>query len=203
MAITNLGQLKSAIRDWQQDATILDDIADDLVTLSQGYLNRFLRTREMVTQVDITPVSGLFALPSDFLQVRHVAELGSYRIPLKYVSMEGADRLFPYRESGTGIFYTFIGSNIEVFPTTTNDIELTYYAKLGAFADDDASDWLLMKMPNLYLAAGQAMAAEYLKDDAEFTKQASIVDMYVKMLNAEDDGAEMGDASYTPEGFVV
>jgi hypothetical protein len=47
------------------------------------------------------------------------------------------------------------------------------------------------------------MAAEYLKDDAEFTKQASIVDMYCKMLNAEDDGAEMGDASYTPEGFVV
>jgi hypothetical protein len=95
MAITNFGQLKSSIRDWQQDATILDDIADDLVTLSQGYLNRFLRTREMVTQVDITPVSGLFALPSDFLQVRHVAELGSYRIPLKYVSMEGAVKAGP------------------------------------------------------------------------------------------------------------
>jgi hypothetical protein len=203
MALSTYGELKAAIRDWQQDATILDNVAADLVTLSQGYLNRFLRVREMITQSDITPAAGLFALPSDFLQVRHIAELGSARIPLKYIGLEGADRLFPDRESGTGIFYTFIGSNIRVFPTTTNDIELTYYAKLAAFDDDNDTDWLLAKMPNLYLAAGQAMAAEYLKDDAEFTKQASIVDMYVKMLNAEDDGAEMGDASYTPEGFVV
>lgn len=203
MAISTYGELKTALENWQYASTSLTAVAADIVTLAQGYINRRLRVREMVTQDDITPTAGLFALPSDFLQVRHIAELGSYRIPLKYIALEGADRLFPTRQSGTGLYYTFIGSNIRVFPTTTNDIELTYYAKLAAFDDDSDTDWLLTKMPNLYLAACQAMAAEFLKDDAEFQKQATIADMYISMLNAEDDGAELADATYTPEGFVV
>lgn len=205
MAISNYGTLKTAIESFQYGAGSLTTQAADLVTLAQGYLNRRLRTRHQVTQVEITPDPATFLhpLPDDFLQVRHVAELASYRRKLTYIALDAADTLYPYREDGLGVHYTIIGSNIEVFPATSNDIELTYYAALGAFSDDDQTDWLLTKMPGLYLGAGQMYAAEFLKDDAELQKQATIVDMMIALLNAEDDGAEMADATYTPQGQVA
>jgi hypothetical protein len=202
MAITNYGELKTAVQTWMFDAGDIGTNAADMVTLAQGYLNRRIRCRDMITQADITPTAGLFTIPSDFLQPRHVAELFSTsRRPLRLITLERADRLYPDREAGQGIWYAIIGSSIRVFPTITNDIELTYYARLGAFASDSATDWLLTKFPNLYLSAACMYAAEFLKDDAEVQKQASIVEMYVSMLNSEDDAAELADAEYIAEGF--
>jgi hypothetical protein len=205
MALSTYGDLKSAITAWQYGATSLTANAADLVTLAQGYLNRRLRCREMVTQTDIEIAADNenYALPSGFLQVKHVTELATSRRRLRYLSLDIADRLYPDRESGLGVYYTIIGSNIQVFPTTSNDIELTYFAALSAFAEEDDTDWLLAKMPNLYLSAGQMYAAEFLKDDAEVQKQATIVDTYIAMLNAEADGAELVDASYIAEGWPV
>ena len=202
MAITNYGELRTAVQSWMFDAGDVGTNAADMVTLAQGYLNRRIRCRDMITQSNITPSSGLFAIPSDYLQVRHVVELyGTSRRPLNLITLEKADRIFPDREAGLGQFYAIIGSNIRVFPTITNDIELTYYARLGAFASDAATDWLLTKFPNLYLSAACMYAAEFLKDDAEVQKQAAIVEMYVSMLNAEDDAAELADASFMAEGY--
>jgi len=202
MAITNYGELKTAIQAWQYDAGDISTYAADIVTLAQGFLNRRLRCRQMITQATITPTAGLFTLPTDFLQVRHVAELyGTSRRALRYITLEQSDRRYPDREAGTGGFYTIIGSSLRVFPTITNDIELTYYGALAAFASDGATDWLLTRMPNLYLSTGAMYAGELLKDDSEVQKQAAIVDMYISMMNAEDDGAEMADAEYMAEGF--
>jgi hypothetical protein len=203
MAISTYGELKTAIETWMYGAGSLTAPADDLVALSQGYINRKLRCRKMIQQSDISIDGGVYPLPSDFLQVKHVAELATSRRRLRYISLENADRLYPDRESGEGIYYTIIGSNIEVYPTTDNDIELTYYKRLAAFTDDSQTDWLLSWMPNLYLSAGQMYAAEFLKDDAEVQKQALIVDTYISMLNAEDDGAELADATFMAEGYPV
>jgi hypothetical protein len=202
MAITNYGELKTAIRDWMfADADITSN-AEDFVTLAQSYLNRRLRCRDMITQATLTISSELFALPSDYLQWRNLVEVASLRRPLSYITQEEADEIYPDRPSGLGVNFTIIGSNIRVYPTPANDLELTYYARLGAFASDAATDWLLTKFPNLYLAAGCMMAAEYLKDDGEAQKQLAIVDMYVSLLSAEDDLGEMSNAGMYIEGHV-
>jgi hypothetical protein len=196
MAITNCGELKTAIRDWMfADADITSNAAD-FVTLSQGWLNRNLRCREMITVADITIGSGVYALPSDYLQYVHVVEKASTRRPLTFISQTEADRVYPSRPSGLGETFTIIGTNIRVFPTPSNQIELTYYAKLGAFASDSATDWLLTKLPNLYLSAGCMFAAEYLKDDAEAQKHLAIAQMYVDQLKAEDDANILYGAAY-------
>jgi hypothetical protein len=203
MAITNYGELKTAIRDWMfADADIASNAAD-FVTLAQGYLNRRLRCRDMITQATLSiDVNNLFALPSDYLQWRNLVEVASLRRPLSYITQEEADEVYPDRPSGLGVNFTIIGSNIRVYPVPANDLELTYYAHLGAFPTDADTDWLLTKFPNLYLAAGCMMAAEYLKDDGEAQKQLAIVDMYVGMLSAEDDLGEMSNAGMHIEGHV-
>jgi hypothetical protein len=196
MAITNYGELKTAIRDWMfADADITSNAAD-FVTLSQGWLNRNLRCREMITVSDITIGSGVYALPNDYVQYVHVVEKAAIRRPLTFISQTEADRVYPSRPSGVGENFTIIGTNIRVFPTPSNQIELTYYAKLGTFANDAATDWLLTKLPNLYLSAGCMFAAEYLKDDAEAQKHLAIAQMYVDMLKAEDDANILYGAAY-------
>ena len=203
MAITNYGELKTAVQTWMFDAGDIAASASDMVTLAQSLLNRRIRRREMITQSDITPTAGLFALPDDFLQVRHVAELnGTRRKPLKLITLEQSDRIYPDREAGIGTHYAIIGSNIRVFPTITNDIELTYYASLAAFSSDSATDWLLQKFPNVYLSAACMFAAEYIKDDNEVQKHMAMLDMYVSMLNSEDDAAEFADAEFMAEGMI-
>ena len=202
MSLSTYGQLKTAIQNWQYNAGTLTAEAADLVTLAQGYINRRLRCRQMVTTTDLSPTSGVFTIPSNYLQVRSVVELDTYRRPLQYIAPEKADAFYPYRESGEGRHFTIVGSSLRVYPTVTNDIELTYYAALAAFTDDADTDWLLTRFPNLYLNAGQMYAAEFLKDDAEVSKQAVIVDQYIGMLNAEDDGAEWATGAYQAEGYV-
>jgi hypothetical protein len=200
MAITNYGELKTAIKAWQYNAKPIQTYAADIVTLSQGWLNRNLRCREMITVSDITIGSGVYALPSNYLQYVHVVEKASTRRPLTFISQTESDRVYPSRPSGLGETFTIIGSNIRVFPTPSNQIELTYYAALAAFANDAATDWLLTKLPNLYLATGCMFAAELLKDDVETQKQLAIAQMYLDQLKAEDDGNILYGAAYFGDG---
>lgn len=193
MAISTYGELKTAIGSWAFDSGSAIN-AGDMVTLAQGYINRRLRCRSMITQADISVSSGLYALPSDYLQYRLVVEKASPRRKLGFITMDKADESYPDRPSGLGIHFTIIGSNIRVFPTPSNDIELTYYARLAAMTNDDDTDWLLGRCPNLYLAAGQMYVADFLKDNAEAAKQKAVVDLLIDDIHAEDMASEFANA---------
>lgn len=202
MAIANYGDLKTRIGDFMFDAGIVDTEAADIVTLSQAMLNVKLRCREMVTSTDLSPTSGVFTLPSDYAQWRMVVEKASQRRPLEFISMEEAEEIYPDRPSGLGVHFTITGSSLRVFPTIANDINFVYYARLGAFADDDATDWLLTRYPHVYLCAGQMIAAEFIKDDAEYAKHAAALERYVDMIHAQDDLAEMASAGIHIQGVT-
>lgn len=186
MSITNYGELKTAVQEWLYDNSSVTAYASDFITLAQGYLNRVLRCREMVTQTDISISSGLYALPADYLEWRHVVEKASIRRPLNFISLASADNMFPDRPSGLASHFTVIGSNIRCYPTPTNDIELTYYAKIAALSADSDTDWLLTKMPNLYLSTSLMYAAEFIKDDEEAAKHKGLADLYIEQIRSED-----------------
>lgn len=200
MAFSTFGGLKTAIEDWCYDSSAITGYLDDIVTLSQAYLNRRLRCREMITQATLTISSGLFTIPTGYLQWRSLVQVTSPRRRLQFITYDKADDLYPDRPAGLANHFTIIGSSIRAFPTPTTSLELTYYAALSAPASDSATDWLLTKMPNVYLNAGQMFAAEFLKDDAEMQKQAAILDIYIAMLNSEDDAAELAGAGSLPAG---
>jgi len=194
MALANYGDLKTRIADFMFDAGIVDTEAADIVTLSQAMLNTTLRSREMVTSVDLSPTAGVFTLPTDYAQWRMVVEKASQRRPLEYITMEEAEEVYPDRPSGLGQYFTITGSSLRVFPTITNDINFVYYARLGAFASDSATDWLLTRYPHVYLCAGQMVAAEFIKDDAEYAKHAAALERYISMIHGQDDAAEIASA---------
>jgi hypothetical protein len=197
MAITNYGELKTAIGSWAFDSGSAINAAD-MVTLAQGYLNRKLRCRDMLKQSDLTISSGLYTLPADYLQYRLLVEKSATRRPLSFISMDRAEQIYPDRPSGLGIHWTIIGTKIRVYPTPSNQVELTYYGRIAAFSADSDTDWLLGKLPNLYLSCGQMYVADFLKDTAEAAKQKAVTDQYIDDLMAEDMASEFANA----EGYT-
>lgn len=200
MAITNYGELKTAIDDWVGET--LTATAADFVTLAQNHISTSLRHRRMIaTPTDLSPTSGEFTIPDDYRIFRRVVELsGTTRRPLEYITPEVSDSMYPTRPAGLGCHFTTVGNKIRVFPTITNDIELTYFADLAAFSADGDTDWLLTKNPMLYLRASQMMAADFLKDDTELQKQATLVSTLISNLNAENELGEFGNAGITLSG---
>ena len=196
--LNTYGELKAQIESWMLASSEITASADLVVRLSQPYINLKLRAREMLTVADITVNGSRIALPNGYLAYRRVVVIyGDRRIPLKFVSLDKSDEMYPFAVGGTPRHFTVIGNYIQVFPVQADgtQVELTYYTRLEQFQSDDASDWLLASYPNIYLAAGQMYAAEFIKENEEAQKQAAICDVLISMVNAQDEQSEYSEAS--------
>lgn len=200
MAITNYGELKTAIQTWLYGASFVSANAEDMVTMAHAYLMTRIRNRNMVTKTDLTIASNEFTLPDDFIREIHVAELASERRTLGKITWKAADAIYPSRPSGLADHYAIRGTKLIAFPYPSNDVELTYYARTPMFTADSGTNWLLDMMPNLYLAAGLMYAAQYAMEDGEMQKQAQVCDILIKLVNDEDDEAMTNNLEYIPEG---
>ena len=69
--------------------------------------------------------------------------------------------------TGTTRYYTQINGAFQVLPAPSSAItyDLRYYAKIPALSSTNASNWLLLKSPDLYLYSSLLGATVFLKDD--------------------------------------
>lgn len=199
MAITTFAELKAAATDWlaRDDAA---SYGDDAVLMAEGYFNRRLRHRKMVTKEDLTPTSGVCSLPDDYLKYRRVVEKAALRRPLEHISDDGADELYPSRVSGPACHFAIIGDTLETYPLATNDIELTYYQEIPALSESNSSNWLLAKAPNLYLRATQVQLLTLINEmeSARFVTTLRMAEGMIDELNEEAEMAEYAGAVIRP-----
>lgn len=204
MAINSYATLRTAIADWlaRED---LGDYIQDFVTLAENWLNYGsldsspLRCREMETTATLTMTDGVGTVPSDFLQTIRAVEDGSVRQVLQYITPQAMDTLLPSRYGGPGYFYTIVGDELQTAPLVSNDVLLTYYQALPPLAEND-ENWLILKAPGIYLRASLAQAAEFLKNDAEAAKQASMAQALMAGLNRSDMVGRYARAGVTIAG---
>lgn len=162
-----------------------------------------LRCREMELILEITPDvdDNTVALPDDYLEYRSVVELASIRRPLKYITADQAEQFFPIRSGGgLATHFYIVGETLYPVPTTDNDIELTYYQKIPALTEDNTTNWLLEKNKSIYFRGALMMAADFIKDDAEFAKHQSIVRSLVAGMNKADVVSRYNRASVSLRG---
>jgi hypothetical protein len=186
MTIATYAELKTAIVNWYKDRSDLTTYADELIDLAEGYFNAELRVREMEKTTDLTPTAGVCTLPADFLEIIQVVELSSFRRSLEYITKRVADDYYPTRTAGLSCHYMVVGSSLTALPISANDIELTYYQKIPALSNSTTTNWLLTKMPNIYLHACLMYAAEFLKEDDQIAKEAEFVGRFQDQLAALD-----------------
>lgn len=178
------------------------------ISMFEDYLNYGtdmdppLRCREMEAAEEITPDDELVcALPDDYLEYRTVVELASIRRPLKYITSDQAEQFYPTRTGGglASHFY-IIGDFLYPVPQTENDIELVYYQKIPALTETNTSNWLTENHNSIYLRGALMMAADFIKDDAEYQKHASFVRGLIAGMNRADAVGRYNRASVSLRG---
>ncbi len=201
-SITTYTGLKAAIQSFYKDRSDLP--FDDLIGLAEAYFNVELRCREMEVVEDLTPdVDGVCTLPTDYLEYKRVVELASIRRPLEYITEDGADSLYPTRTAGLACHFMIVGNELTALEISSNDIELTYYQQIPALSDSNSTNWLLTRMPNLYLHCCLMYAAEWAKDPsstASMVHEAALVDKYKQLLIGLDNRAKFANAGVTIPG---
>lgn len=207
----NYSELQAAIQGWaaRSDADVVTETAN-FIAFSTDMFNHGipasgiapLRVREMVTVASITPASGACALPSDYLQYRRVVEKASIRRELQYVVPSYTDQQYPDRASGLSCDFTIVGSSLYMFPVSTNDIELTYYAEIPDLSDVATTNWLLTKQPSLYLHAGLMQLAMFTKDNELLARSQAIVTSIIDGLNATDELANYARTGTRMKGLT-
>lgn len=203
MTITNIGTLQAAAESWLERSDISDalflefanSVADKLmrgVLAPDGrtWIVPPLRIAAMLTTATLTTSGASVALPADWLEFERVW----------IDATDGKDLLFtPVRQfrsdpdsqlTGTPIKYTIDGGTIYVAPTSDADLEVSYYAKLGAFTGDSSTDAILTAHPRIYLAGVLEEALSWIGDDAREMKEGMKFALGVKGLNANDKQAQ-------------
>jgi hypothetical protein len=168
MALDTFSGLKTTIADYLNRDDLTSAIPS-FITLAEAKFNRKLRVRQMVKRATATLDTQYFAFPSDFLQAKEF-QLNTNPITyLQYVTQNQGDygSATNYVAAGKPLFYTIIGTQIQVIPTPDTGYtgELTYYGKIPALSDSNTSNWLLAYAPDLYLYGSLVEATPYLKDD--------------------------------------
>jgi hypothetical protein len=196
MDFTSYSGLQSAITEW----LARDDLASEVpafIFLAESLINQKLRHRKMEAVVTLTPSSDVCTLPDDFLKSRQVS-YGANETILEGITPEIAKA--HYRNSGSSTCaYTIVGDDLKLYPSGTEDVELTYYQKIPALSDSNTSNWLLVEAPHLYLAASKAMAADFVNDMEEYQKNVAISGTVIQSLNEQSDISQYSNMRYMPK----
>lgn len=197
MSISNYTELKSAIADWLL-RTDLTSVIPTFISLAQAQINRDIRDHRMVTRATSSLDTEYFATPSDWLETIRYQINTSPVVTLEFVSPDqAAEEKIKFNVAGKPLFYTHIGSEMQVVPAPDSAYtsELTYYAKIPALSDSNSTNWLLDYAPDVYLYASLMQASPYLDDDQRLGVWASLYEKAVGALKVQDQRARLGSSS--------
>jgi hypothetical protein len=128
-------------------------------------------------------------LPSDYGEWRAVTANTVPRRSLDYITPSRMDEDYPYRDSGPPQVFTIIGSTIRVLPITSSTINLQYYSAIQPLATDDATNWLLVAHPAIYLYGTLVHSAPYLGDDNRLQLWGAMFENALRALEMKDERA--------------
>lgn len=208
MAITNYGELKTAIADWLDRSDLTDRIPDFVSFAStrihygssQGTMMlQPIRVRAMEVEADLTPVAGRVTLPNDFLEARRVLFLSDPAQVIELLAPELFWRMDAGLSTGRPGRATIEGGDLILSPApdTSNDIQLTYFTKFDAFVADSDTNWLLQNAPDVYLFAALVEASIYTRDRAAADEYLIRYASSAIALTRQDDAARSSGTTWS------
>lgn len=176
-------------------ATELDrtDLAAQIpgfIRLSEAQTERQLRVRQMVASVPFTVDAEKKAVPADFLETRALYLNTNPPSLVEFDTAEGLTGTF--RAPGKPIAHTVEGENFRFSPVPDSAYAATliYYQAIPRLSVTQASNWLLMKAPDIYFYGALVNSAPYLKEDARIATWAQFYQGAIDALSVEDDRAQ-------------
>lgn len=161
----------------------------EFITLVEGWLNRELRTVFQETKSAAFSIAGEYtALPTDFLDLKHIYVNGPPRVPLVYKDDDLMTATYA-SSTGTPAEYNVQGANIRVNPTPSGATShtLIYIAKVPALTSGAPTNWVILNFPDIYVAGVNYYAWQYAmnKEKTEFWQGR--LEFYIAQLKALSD----------------
>lgn len=189
MTITSYATLQSEIASWlnRDDLTA---IIPTFIQFVEADVNSRLRHQKMVVRAQATSNQEYVQLPGDWLEAINIHIIDGAQ-PLSYVTLNEADRINKQQIVTQPSFYSIMDDALEIVPAPASniDIEMIYYGKIPALSNQNTSNWLLVKAPDLYLYGSLVHAAPYLLDDQRVGLFANMYNSRLEALALESDKA--------------
>jgi hypothetical protein len=190
MAISNYGELKTAVKNWM-DRDDLTAHIPEFIALAEARFNRVLRIRAMESKQTASTVAGQqnLALPTNYIQMRNVQMNTSPVTPMQYVTPEIFDRLYGGSVTGTPKFYTIIANELQLGPTpdTVQTIEMLFYKKFDSLSADGDTNWVLTNAPDVYLYGALLEAEPFIMNDSRVELWATAFQTAIGDIQEQDN----------------
>ena len=189
MTVTTYATLQSEIASWL-NRDDLSSIIPTFIQFVESDVNSRLRHQKMVVRAQATSNQEYVQLPGDWLEAINIHIVDGAQ-PLRFVTLDEADRINKQQIVTQPSFYSIMDDALEIVPAPGSniDIEMIYYGKIPALSNQNTSNWLLVKAPDLYLYGSLVHAAPYLLDDQRVGLFANMYNSRLEALALESDKA--------------
>lgn len=194
--ITDLDSLYANVSDYMAR----DDLVyayPSWVQLAENRLSSTLKVPGMEKSATLTlAADGTVAFPADYVEwvmARWSSGGASPRLQrMRYVEANSPEFTYRYRPNGDPQFFVVSGGKVQIVPTRSGSIELTYYARLPALTTANPTNWLLQKSPQVYLYSVLAEGYAFQKDEAKAAEWMKAADDRLKLFLQESGTAKVG-----------
>jgi hypothetical protein len=167
------------------------------IALAEAAMNRGIRSRRKITRATATISDEFSAVPDDFGGMRSIRLSGGTGRALGYLSPEAmADLNTGPPTEGTLTSYSIVGDEFQYgpWPATEADVEITYYQKIPALSDDNASNWVLADHPDCYLYGALYYAALHVRNAEKAALYLPLFRDTIDTINRASLDEDMGGA---------
>jgi len=190
MAISDYGELKTAVANWL-DRDDLTDRIPEFISLAEARFNRVLRLRSMEAKSTASTVGGQrnLALPGGYIQMRNFQVNSSPLTTLSYVTPEIYDRVWGGSTSGTPKFYTILANEVSFgpIPASVMTVEMLYYKKFDNLSVSTTTNWLITNAPDIYLYGSMLEAEPFIMNDERVPLWAQALQQGISDLQEQDN----------------
>jgi hypothetical protein len=151
--------LQACLLAWLDDSAANVNPAE-CIGLAERRLTRLLDTPDMEGKTTLTAASGTIDLPEDFWAMRDCSLATRPATMLEPTSPVLLRAAFPDERPGCPKVYALSGSSLLIGPAPDAPyaITISYKQSIPALSDQNPTNWLLSKHPDLYIAGSLAMA---------------------------------------------
>lgn len=193
--IVDYAELRAAVQNYLARDDLIDFIPY-FVELAQRKLNRSFRIRAMEVVFDETIAAGVIALPTDFLEARHLYVDASPIRPLEFVNLETLYTRFPDRSANrVPRICTREVNNLIFGPPPDSDytVKGTYFAEPALLDANTDTHWGLTKGVMLYACLLEA--EPFLQNDPRLEIWAAMYRGAAEEVMKEDKRERMAGSA--------
>ena len=196
MAISTYSDLIAQIETYTKHADVGVQAAD-IVRIAEARLNRLFRTLDMEDRIHpsvITEGQDRLGLPDNWRGMR-TARVGGHTCEL--VTPQQLENMAAHAlDVVTGGYCAIADQQLRFYPplSADSDVEVLYWKAIPPLSASNASNWLLEKHPDAYLAACLAETGPFLKDDSLTALWEQKLKVITDGINRDDHNAKYGSS---------